>query len=114
MAKKTGRPAKWQTPTTAIRVPEHLAPQLLALARQMEQEGSVQNSGEESYLISVETLQGLERYLVRAPVDLTADETQLLDEAVDYAMEIMEGLKPDERWLVVGELAKAWGQKLKG
>jgi hypothetical protein len=36
MSKKGGRPSAWKSPTKAIRVPEHLADQLLALARQME------------------------------------------------------------------------------
>jgi len=38
MAEKTkaGRPAKWSGPTTAIRVPEHLAQHLLDIARQLD------------------------------------------------------------------------------
>jgi hypothetical protein len=31
-----GRPAKWSRPTTAIRVPEHLAEHLLDIARQLD------------------------------------------------------------------------------
>jgi hypothetical protein len=33
---KAGRPAKWSGPTTAIRVPEHLAQHLLTIARQLD------------------------------------------------------------------------------
>lgn len=40
-----GRPAKWSRPTTAIRVPEHLADHLLDIARQLDkpEPNNVQN-----------------------------------------------------------------------
>lgn len=35
-ATKAGRPAKWSGPTRAIRVPEHLAEHLIAIARELD------------------------------------------------------------------------------
>lgn len=40
------RPPKWNGPTKAIRVPEHLAKHLLAIARQLDQPDNVQNPSE--------------------------------------------------------------------
>lgn len=41
-----GRPAKWSGPTTAIRVPQHLADHLIEIARQLDQQNNVQNPPE--------------------------------------------------------------------
>lgn len=41
-----GRPAKWSGPTTAIRVPEHLAEHLIEIARHLDQPDNVQNPTE--------------------------------------------------------------------
>lgn len=41
-----GRPAKWSGPTRAIRVPEHLAEHLLAIASQLDHPDNVQNPTE--------------------------------------------------------------------
>lgn len=40
------RPPKWNGPTRAIRVPEHLADHLLVIARQLDQPNNVQNPSE--------------------------------------------------------------------
>ncbi|MFQ4134783.1 hypothetical protein PGN35_000515 [Nodosilinea sp. PGN35] len=49
-ATKAGRPPKWSGPTRAIRVPEHLADHLLAIARQLDQPDNVQNPSESTAL----------------------------------------------------------------
>ncbi|MEP0906885.1 hypothetical protein NC969_15360 [Leptolyngbya subtilissima ST-M1] len=40
---KAGRPAKWSGPTTPIRVPQHLAEHLLAIARELDSPESANN-----------------------------------------------------------------------
>lgn len=104
-----GRPSKWSGKTTAIRVPEHLADQLMELAQQLDQ-GFVQNEKpaietfDGPYLVSVNE----KRYLVDPPKALIGAEAEALREATA----LLDGLSHKELMLLLARLTEEWCEPL--
>ncbi len=108
-----GRPAKWSTPTTAIRVPVHLVDSLLEIAKSLDQ-GIPQNQPDpemEAYLSFVQnsvkpklvTIRDTEdgftehNYIVQAP-PLSFEEWKQVKQVNErLEREIFAGLSDDER-----------------
>lgn len=99
------RPSKWNSKTTAIRVPEHAADQLLAIARQIDAQcGFVQNP--EPLGVTIEDNATTERYiLLQEP--LTEDEQAIIDQAISSMQPDLNKLRPDERLLLFASLVQA-------
>jgi hypothetical protein len=132
---KTGRPAKWSGPTTAIRIPEHL----LDIARQLdnpEPANNVQNpSGLPTckpkadaetiaqglaegwivptapvppYLLTSTSAKGTHTYVVNPPENIPTEVWAEADRLLDQGCGEMN---QKERWLMLGRLVEEWGQK---
>jgi hypothetical protein len=138
---KAGRPAKWSGPTTAIRVPEHLAQHLLTIARQLDTPQAAEPSTTPEGLpickpkADAETIaQGLaEGWIVptAAPVPpymVTSTSAKgtfryIVDPPPDIPAEVWAKadrlldevcgeMSQKEHWLLLGRLVEEWGQKV--
>jgi hypothetical protein len=112
------RPAKWQTPTTAIRVPAHLSDTLLDIARSMEAVPPARQSDTEmaEYLSFVQnsvtpklfTVQGSkeQRYIVKSD-PLSFEEWKELKQVSDRVeREIFNGLSESEQLYLLSRLVQ--------
>lgn len=101
-----GRKAKWSGPSVAIRVPEHLADQLLELARKLD--GSAQKNNVQKIIRCQPTMitYNNEAYMISPPPVVCGDDAESIDEAVD---QILEQLSEEELLQFIGEMAKAIG-----
>jgi hypothetical protein len=127
--KKAGRPAKWSGPTTAIRVPEHLAAHLLTIARQLDTpQASEPSTTPETiaqglaegwivptaapvppYMVTSTSAKGTFRYIVDPPPDVPAEVWAKADRLLD---EVCGEMSQKEHWLLLGRLVEEWGQKV--
>ena len=99
------RPSKWRSKTTAIRVPEHAADQLLAIARQLDApSGFVQNP--KPTLITIDDFATAERYILQNE-HLTADEEAIIESAMSELWSHCETMRPDDKWLLLANLVQA-------
>lgn len=105
------RPSKWKSKTTSIRVPEHTVEQLLAIARQIDSGGFVQNSPRPPTLLTIETAKETERYLIESP-ELTADESIKVDQALAKLEKHLKGRKMEDRLYVAAKFAQRVGRKI--
>lgn len=101
------RPPKWNGKTTAIRVPEHCAPQLLALAQQLDKPFVQNDPPPKQYLVSIENQNRSERFLISEPPDLTPEELATVAELEERFWQSLQHLTEDERMVVFCELARA-------
>jgi hypothetical protein len=105
--KKTGRPSSWGgVPTKAVRVPEALADQLLAIARRLQTESQVSETFVQKAptLLTVEDKQGARRYLIppEEPIDPTTEAE--MDALID---QLFERYSQDDLLLMVAGMAEA-------
>ncbi len=101
------RPSNWKTPTTAIRIPTHLAEHLLEIARRLDDRGFVQNPTpvyKPRYMVGYEG----STYAVGGVV-LSPTEEESVQKIADLVFADLVKFKPEERLIVLGELAKQWG-----
>ena len=105
------RPSKWQSKTTAIRVPEHAAEQLLAIAKQLDSQSFVQNPAVEPLLFTIEASKGVERYLIQAE-PCTEDEMAQVEAALAKLYAKLGGGKLDDLLYVAAKIAQQVGTPL--
>ena len=100
------RPARWNSLTVAIRVPAHAVEKLLELARILDRESFVQNSVTDPLMVTVD---GTPYYF--PPVEVTAEESDLLDRLIDELLAESDrlGIKERDRIVLIGEIAKRVG-----
>lgn len=134
------RPAKWNGPTRAIRVPDHLAEHLLSIARQLDNPEPANNVQNPSGLPickpkadAATIAQGLEEGWIvpqrpLLPYLLTSDRPKgtytytvnpppdipaaVWAEADRLIEEVCGGMTQNEHWLMLGRLVEEWGQKV--
>lgn len=106
------RPSKWKSKTTAIRVPEHAADQLLAIARQLDvPSGFVQNPAPSPIICTIDSAKGTERYLIQAE-PCTDEEMEQVDQALDWLYGQLKGRSRDDLLYVAAKIAQAVGTPL--
>jgi len=112
---KAGRPAKWSGPTTAIRVPLHLAEHLKAIARQLdspEPANNVQNpSGLPTQMLTSEGRSGTYRLFLDPPRKLPPQTEEVIEA---YCDRVFGSLTETERVFLLGRLVEELGVKIDG
>jgi len=104
------RPPKWNSPTEAIRVPAHAVDAVMALAKQLD--GSYVNDPSPDKTVLVTW--GNESYLINDPGNLSPEQNQAIDQAVDEFWHIASesGLDHDDVLYIIGELSSQCGRPI--
>lgn len=109
-----GRPSKWNSPTESVRLPSHVVPLALALAKQLDQpppakdDGFVQNK-HGPYMVAIETVAEIERYIIEPP-DVSQEVWEQAEQAVN---ELCSDLSFEERMWLLADLTKRCCRKVK-
>ncbi len=101
-----GRPSNWSGPTTAIRVPEHLAQHLLDIARQLDSPANNVQNPTGPYLLTSEGQCGTYRLFLNPPRDLSP----LMEHAIgEYCDQVLDELSERDRLLLLARLVEEMG-----
>lgn len=102
---RTGRPSTWGgTPTKAVRVPEAIADQLMAIARRLHQEAPSTFVQKSPTLLTVEDHKGAVRYLIPPAEPLSSAQEAEIDALID---DLFSRHSFEELLLMVAGLAEA-------
>lgn len=105
---KAGRPAKWSGPTTPIRVPQYLAPHLLAIARELDTPESV-NNVQNPRMLTSESPTGTYRLFLKPPPELAPSVEASIEE---YCDRVFDGLTETDWVYLLTRLVEEWGVKV--